>query len=343
MAAEATVNVRRGLELLRPHPHRGDLIAAGAVPLTLAVVLLNVRMDGTWGDGIHLVVTALACALVLGMGLLAEREEERPRAYQTVLLLAGLTLLAIALLRLAQVLGVDEPLSSSGTLTWMTLIFAAVAAVPAWGPIGSPICALLELLAGGLFLLAFVDWVFSPEGPTTARWILLAIVVAYAAGHVYWRDRRRRHAVHFVNAAGVAAVALGLTFLADLFGAAVAGAFGGETVAGDPGTWWELVLLAAGLGLAAYAAVDREPGPGHLAFVVLALFVALGGLPGAGGASIVGWPLLLLLLGAAALAAGLRPLAPLPPSPDAGRGAAPTEPLPGRRGEPPAGPGAARE
>src|SRR3954470_19922963 len=101
---ELPAQLGSALDLLRPHPHRGDLIAAGAVPLTVAVAMLNVRMDATWGDGIHLVITTLACALVLGMGLLAAREEEFPRAYQTVLLLAGLLLLAIALFRLAQVL-----------------------------------------------------------------------------------------------------------------------------------------------------------------------------------------------------------------------------------------------
>ena len=316
------------LALLRPHPHRGDLIAAGAVPFTLAVVLLNVRMDATWGDGIHLVITGLACALVLGMGFMAEREpeHEHPRAYQTVLLLAGLVLLAIFLGRLAQVLGADDPVSSSGALTWESALFAAVAAFAAWGRINSPVAALLELVAGSVFLLAFVDWVFSPEGPTTFRWLLALLIVSYAAGHLAWRDRKRRHAVHFVNAAGIAGIALALTYLGDLFGAAIAGGGGGG--APNPGTWWELVLLGVGLGLVAYAAVDREPGPAYLGFFVLVLFAFLAGLPGQDGASIVGWPLLLLILGAAALAAGLRPLAPLPPSPDATRKAAPTEPLP---------------
>jgi hypothetical protein len=319
--------------LLRPLPHRGDLIAAGAVPFTLAIVLLNIRMDATWGRGIHLVITALACGLVLGMGLLAEREEEHPRAYQTVLLLAGLTLLAIALVRWAQVLGSGHPLSSSGALTWMTLVFAAVAAVPAWGRIDSPICALVELLAGGLFLLAFVDWVFAPDGPTTLRWLLVLLIAVYVAGHLYWRERKRRHAVHFVNAAGVAAIVLAVSFLAALLGGGLfilEGTYRPPRTL-DPGTWWELVLLAAGVGLVAYAAVDREPGPGYLGFVVLVLFAVLAGLPGSDGASIVGWPLLLLLAGGAALAAGLRPSRPLPPAPDAARDPAPTQPLPPRR------------
>jgi FtsH-binding integral membrane protein len=326
---------------VRPLPHRGDLIAAGAVPFTLAIVLLDIRMDATWGHGIHLVITALACGLVLGLGFRAEREEEHPRAYQTVLLLAGLVLLAVALVRLAQVLGSDAPLTSSGALTWMTAVFAAVAAVAAWGRIDSPICALVEFLAGGLFLLSFVDWVFDPRGPTTVRWLLVFLIAVYVLGHVYWRERKRRHAVNFVNAAGVAAIVLAVTFVGGLLAPRIEGVYFngavdpspgsiayGPPLTLDPGTWWELVLLAAGLGLVAYAAVDRERGPGYLGFVVLALFAVLAGLPGSDGASIVGWPLLLLLAGGAALAAGLRPSRPLPPAPDAARDPAPTEPLP---------------
>jgi hypothetical protein len=309
-----------GLDFLRPHPHRGDLIAAGAVPLTVAVVLLNVRMDATWGDGIHLVITALACALVLGMGLLAEREEEFPRAYQTVLLLAGLSLLIVTLFRFAQVLGADEPLESSSTITWAAALFAAVAAVPAWERINSPICALVEVVAGGVTLLAFVDWVFDPDGATTFRWILLLLIAVYTATHLRWRASRPRHAVHMINAAGLAGLALAATF-----GAVFIVPFG---EGGDPGTWWEFVLLAVGLGLVAYAGVDREPGPAYLGFALLLAFVVLAGIPSPDGASLVGWPLLLLLLGGAAVAAGLRPLHPLPPPPDAGAEPAPTEVLP---------------
>ena len=308
------------LDRLRPHPHRGDLIAAGAVPLTVAVVMLNFRMEERWGDGIHLVITGLACALILGMGLLAEREGEFPRAYQTVLLLAGLTLLVGTLVRLAQVLGADAPFESSSTMTWMAAAFASVAAVPAWERINSPICGLVEVVAGGLTVLAFVDWVFDPEGEATFRWILLLLIVVYTVAHLRWREERPRHAVHMVNAAGLAGLGIAFTYAGALLGD-----FG---VGDDPGTWWELVMLAVGSGLLAYAAVDGEPGPGYLGFALLLAFVVLGAVPGEDGASIVGWPLLLLLAGGAAVAAGLRPIRPLPPPPDADAPAAPTEPLP---------------
>ena len=317
--------VSRALGTIRPHPHRGDLIAAAAVPLTVAVALINVRFDDVWGRGVLLVLTLLATLLVLGMGFLAPLEDERPRAYQTVLLLAGLSLLAITLIRLAEVFGVDEPLEASGSVFWMSTALAAVAALAAW-ELRSPICALVEFVAGGIAVLAFVDLVFDPDGPDTFRWILELLIVVYVVLHLQFRERWPRHAVHLVNAAGLAAVALALTF-AGILAFPIGGV---ESEA--PGTGWELVILSAGFGLVGYAAVEREPGPGYLGFVALLLFVVLAGVPGDDGPSLVGWPLLLLLAGGAGVAAGLRPRRDLPPPPAQGEPAStetlPTQPLP---------------
>jgi hypothetical protein len=317
----------RGRTALTPHPHRGDLIAAGAVPLALGVLLLNVRMDATWGDGVFLVIDALACVLVLGMGLLAALEGERPRSYQQVLLLAGVLLGFVALVRLAQVLGVESPLSTSGSLVWIFLIVTMGAAWIARTR-RSAFCALIAALAGIVLLLAFVDWVFSPDGPGTTRWLLLAAAVVLVLAALARRDRERRESVYLIDAAGVAILVLGLSFVGALFGILT---FVGAP-AGLPGSGWELVLLAAGVGLLAYAGVDREPGPAYLGTAILLLFVLLAGIPAAGGASLWFWPLVLLLVGSAAVGAGLRPrreLPPEPPAPSGRPGDPPTEPLPG--------------
>jgi hypothetical protein len=262
----------------------------------------------------------LACVLVLGMGLLAPLEDERPRAYQTVLLVTGLALLGVGIVRLAQVFGESSPFSTSGTVTWMATLFAGIAAVPAWR-LRSPICALLEFAAGGVALVAFVHWVFQPKGPDTTRWLLLVLIVVYAATHVRLREAWPRHAVQAANAGGLAGVALAATF-------ATLGVVGVHLVrlVERPGTWWALVLLATGFALAAYAAVDREAGPAYLGFLVLILFVLLVGPPSRGGASLIGWPILLLLLGGGGVAAGLRPRRDLPPEP--GPTAPPSPPRP---------------
>ncbi len=159
--------------------------------------------------------------------------------------------------------------------------------------------------------------------------MLLLAAVLLLAGALVLRDRHRRESVYLVDAAGVAILALGLTFVAQLiFGAIVTGV-GGEFSRASvaPGLIWKLTLLAAGLGLVAYAGVDREAGPGYLGATILLLFTLLVGMPGEGGPSLWFWPLVLLLIGGAMIAAGLRPRRELPPEPDRG-GPAPVVPAP---------------
>jgi hypothetical protein len=307
------------LARLRPPPERLDLVAAGAIALAVAVVMIDLRFDGVWGRGVLLVVTLLACAVVLGPGMAAEREEEHPRPAHSALLVAGLALLAVTIYRLAQVFGVDAPLSASGTAFWTSALFAGIAAFPAWGRLNSPVCALIEALAGGAALLAFVDWVFDPHGPTTSRWILLLLIVLYAAATSRARPSRPRHAVQLVNAAGVAALALIFSFGLPL------------DVHPHASTWWEIVILVAGLGLVAYAIRERHRGPGYLGFAVLVGFAVLAGQRDPEGASLVGWPLLLLLVGGGVLAFVLRPARrPLPPPPPAPPPPPPAQPPPPR-------------
>jgi hypothetical protein len=323
----------RGVAALTPHPHRGDLIAAGAVPLALGVLLVNVRLDATWGTGVFVVIDALACALVLGMGLLAPLEGERPRSYQQVLLLVGQVLGFVTLVRLAQVLGADRPLQTAGSRLWIFLV-VTIGAMWIARTHRSAVCALVAALAGIAAAVAFVDWAFSPSGPGTLRWLLLALAIAFVLAALARRDARRCESVYLIDAAGAAILALGATFV----GAAVIAytplpdaALGFLGIpAGAPGGGWKLVLLAAGLGLVAYAGVDREAGPAYLGTAILLVFVVLTGIPASDGASLWFWPLVLLLVGGAAVGAGLRPRRELPPEPPgAGGGDPPTEPLPG--------------
>jgi hypothetical protein len=161
--------------------------------------------------------------------------------------------------------------------------------------------------------------VFDPHGPTTTRWILLLLLAVYVLSSLWRRDRERRHAVQMVNAAGLAVLALELTFFGSLF-----------TILGPPpsgpGFGWALIMLAGGFGLLAYAAVDREAGPGYLGILVLAIAIVLVGRPHFTG-DLLFWPLFLLLVGLAGVGLGLRPRRRLPPEPGAERRAE-TRPFP---------------
>ena len=96
------------LECLRPHPHRGDVIAAGAVPLALAAIVIELRMT-QWSLAPRFAVVALISVLLLTMAWLAPLESETPRTYHSILLVAGLVPLIVALQLLAEILGAHRP------------------------------------------------------------------------------------------------------------------------------------------------------------------------------------------------------------------------------------------
>ena len=94
-------------ELLRPPPHRGPLIAAGAVPLAVGLALDGVPARRAAARGVHMAIAARRGALLYWLGAQAPNEDGEPPAYQSVLLVTGLPLLFGGLLIAADVLGAD--------------------------------------------------------------------------------------------------------------------------------------------------------------------------------------------------------------------------------------------
>ncbi|HEY2637711.1 MAG TPA: hypothetical protein VGI54_10005 [Solirubrobacteraceae bacterium] len=329
------------MALLRPQPHRGDLVAAAAVPLAVAVLMVNIRLDGPWGTGVFLVLDALAAALLLGMGLTADPEAratpepgpDRPRPYVAVLLVAGLLLALVAEFRLAQVFLGDGD-GSSGTGVWVGLLFT-LATVALWRARPVAVLILIASIAGAITVLFFIDWVFDPSGIDAFRWIGVLLIIGFTVLHLVTREQRRRESVLFVVAGGLTAFVLTYTLIAAILSPlslATGGSGGGKVPVG-----WALVSVVAGFALVAFSALEREPAPGYLGVFVLATFAAVTGAPSSGGASLVGWPLFLLVVGLAGLAFALRPSQPLPPAPPgpAGAEAGETVAMPPRPGPPP--------
>jgi hypothetical protein len=311
-------------DLLRPPAHRGPLIAAGAVVLAVGVVLEELRLGDTLAIGVHVLIAGLTAAAILGIGLQAPTEGGRPPAYQSVLLVTGLLLLYVALLRLADALGADFGAGGDGArdtlvwgnlppgaMVWTSLLLAAAAG---WAALSrrSAVSLLIAALAAGLAVLAVIAWVFDADSQGPYRFLLLVLALGLVLGSLALRGGEPRHSEQLINAAGVAILVIPLVALG-------AGAlqllslFGGAPESLLPG-FWELVVLAAGCGLIAFGAVDRVPGAAYLGFANLIAFLAVVAI--GAEASLLWWPLLLILVGLAALLAGLRPLAPLPPEPD---------------------------
>jgi hypothetical protein len=258
---------------------------------------------------VHLVIAAAVAALLYALGVLGELEGGRPHPSQSVLLVCGLVVLAVALLRLAGVLGADTDDLSAGTTVWMALVFCAAAVYPAVRR-DSAICAMLAGVAAGVAVLAAADWIFGLS-LTGARWLLLALAIAFALASLVLRGARPRHAELMVVTGGLATFAiLVLALQLALFaGFAPVGERGNEILPG----FWEIVVIAAGCGLIAYGAVDRVPGAAWLGVAHLAGFILV--VNAGADDTLLWWPLLLLLLGGGAMAVGLRPRAPLPPEP----------------------------
>jgi hypothetical protein len=297
-------------ELLRPPPHRGPLIAAGAVVLATGLALTELRLPGELATGVHFLILAVPAALILVLGLQAPTEDDRPPAYQSVLLVTGLLLLFAALLRLADMLGADfSDDVFDGAFLWTGVAEASVAA---WAAVRcrSAVCLLIAAVALAVALLSTWDWIFNPGTFGASRWLLLVIAIALVIGSLALRAAAPRHAEMLVVGAGLAILTIGLQAVLD---GLVFAPLEPET---PLPTFWEFVLLAAGCGLIAFGAVDRSPGPAWLGVANLAAFVAV---TWVGEATLYWWPFLLLVVGAGAMVAGLRPRQPLPPEPPAYR------------------------
>jgi hypothetical protein len=299
------------LDLLRPPPHRGPLIAAGAVLVTLGIALEEIRLDDKLPTGVHLVILAVAAGAIYALGVQVV-QQGRPYAFQSVLLVCGLLLLFPALLTLADVLGADFDEFPAGALVWTSLLYAGAALYPAVAR-GSSICALIGALALGLAAMAFANWVFGANSAETYRWLLALAAIVYVIVCLALRGAAPRHSEQMANAAGLAVLILGLTAIVP-----VATTFlfpFGAPAAGPLPNGWELVVFAAGCGLVAYGAVDRAPGPAYLGVANLAVFLVSAGISDED--TLLYWPALILALGVGTMFAGLRPREPLPPEPSA--------------------------
>jgi hypothetical protein len=303
-------------ELLRPPPHRGPLIAAGAVVLATGLALGELRLTSDEiSPFLRLLVIGAAAALTLGLGLQAPNEDGKPPAYQSVLLVTGLLLLFAALMHFADVAGaeLDEDFPA-GEITWVSAVTAGVALFAGLRR-NSAICLFIAAVAGMVALLTGWEWVFKNDTFTVQRWLLLAAAIALGLVSLVLRAGRPRQAELMADAGGVAILVIGLQAIVS-FAVQLFDLFEAPSGPLLPG-FWELVLLAAGCGLVAFGAIDRSPGPAWLGVANLLVFVVVAGTQSEN--TLYWWPMLLILLGAIAIGAGLRPRQPLPPEPDAYR------------------------
>jgi uncharacterized membrane protein (UPF0136 family) len=281
-------------DLLRPPPHRGPLIAAGTVALAVGIALEELRLRHAFGLGPHAAILLAAGALAFWLGAQAPNEDGAPPAYQSVLLVTGLAELYAGLLTLADAVGMAVDVGDGSGIIVPSLVIAGAAL---WAALrrASAICLLIGVVLGALAVVATWHWL-AGDHHWVLRVLLALMAAAFALASLGLRQPAPRHAQQLVNAAGLATLAIVLTGIA--FDDKLSG-------------FWQAVLLGAGFGLLAYAALDRAPGPAYLGVLNLVAFVV----SAADAHTLYWWPLVLLGAGGLMLAAGLRPRRPLPPEP----------------------------
>jgi hypothetical protein len=303
---------------------RGDwLRMLGGVLLAVGAAILFWRKADEWAKFPLLLLVGIPCALVFTLGTLAALATKAVGRWHAVLMVTGVLLSVVAFGQLWDTVGI--PTEDSG---FSFLWFACVAALAAFGSfyVGAAYHAFLAAVAGILAWLFFWNMILDEPGTATFRWLLIVLLIAYVAAALRLRRADAPQASELVTAAGLTGVVVGTIGIFDgaqgalglLFGAAPGGGEG-------QGFVWDLFLLAFSLALVAYGAAAHARGPAYVGFFGLLAFVAIQGAEVnalLGGeepdSSFAGWPLVLVLIGGGALAAGMlvRSGPPPPPEPE---------------------------
>jgi hypothetical protein len=298
---------------------RGDwLRLLGGVLFALGAVILFTRKGNEWAAFPLLLVVGVPCVIVFGLGAMGALAAGEVARWHAVLMVAGVLLSVLAFGQLWDVVGVNSGSSGFGFLT-----FVCVAGLAGFASfrVGAAYQALLAALAGIAAWLFLFGMLLDDPGVTAFRWLLLVLCVFYAAAAFALMQNDVPQAPELVTAAGIAAVMVGLigvlAVVADVIGPVIFGASAGEAEAQS--FVWDIWLLLVSLALVAYGAVAHARGPAYVGFLGLLAFALLQGaevnalLEGEEpDSSFVGWPLALVLLGAAALAAGAAGRRPPP-------------------------------
>ena len=355
---------------------RGDpgdwLRLVGGLLFAVGALVLFVRKEESWSDVPLLVVLLVPCAALYGMGVGAGRGAEAGGpdrvvpTWQGVFLVFGVLLVPLVLFQFLEV--VDGDTGNSLNSAWIFLATAALAGLAARRR-GATYAALLAGLSFLTAWLFFWEEILDDPSIEDFRWLLILVGAGLLAVALALRGARPAQSSELVTAAGLAAVGAGLLVSVEIAVQGFFGLFGGDGGdTGEQGTGWDAFLLVVSLALVIYGSRAARRGPAYVGAIGLAAFVLIIGRELAGLAAgddpegkVMGWPLLLLVVGGAALVAsfvvarrgagrpveapvadaGVESAAP-PPAVGEGRFPAPGEPASSAGGGLPEAPGGGR-
>ena len=339
--------------LFAPDEGRDALRKLAGLLIGLGLMMTFIRkadssLGDAWGDWGLLIVLLIAFAFLYGVGLLGRLNTDGLRAWESVYLVFGVLVAPFVLLQFIEaingtpgaslnvfwVFGVTAGLAVARTyLAGLRygLLLASLAVIVSWSTLWNKIVSdgigahlgiyrgLLLILAGLLLAVAFAVWRMDrQEGPARANDV--------------------------VTGAALSALIAGSLSVSGVFGRsnpllAVPSA--------ESSLFWEIVLLAISLLAVGYGSRFAARGPAYVGGIGLIIFLLIAGADlneATPQGKIVGWPLVLVVVGALAFAASLIPGVKIGPLGverlgwGGGRGSPPPPPPPAGSPPPPSPP-----
>jgi hypothetical protein len=308
----------------------GLLFATGGVVLAIRKSSDTPAGGDPWGDLAILLVLLIPFLVLYGLGMAGRATGPEAEPWQAVYLVFAVLLAPVVLLQFVET--IDGSPGADLNVAWTFAVTAALGAAAALLA-GVTVAGGLGALAGIIAWLFFWDKLLEEPSTDSFRWLLIIVAAIYLG--VLFLTRASPHApklVGLITAAGLAAVVAALIGnfepIAGLLGQASGGLLEPEDPEAGPGLGWDVFLLVVSAALIAFSARSARRGPGLVGgFGLLSFILVVGSdldalVEGDAEGALAGWPLVLLLLGAAGIA--LSYVLRGPPEPP--REAGPVEP-----------------
>jgi hypothetical protein len=262
-----------------------------------------------WGDLALLLVLLAPCVFLYATGMLGARATGVWSPWHGVFLIFGTLLVAPVLFQFLEWVGGDTGAPLNVAWIFLVTAIAGAAAAVAAGVRYTLLLASLALIVAWLALWdeILTDGVFAEVG--TLRWLLVAIgavLLLLGAGARMAGGAQEAQAPgnELLTGGGLAAVGAGAISFAALYTATVPGA----VPSAQPTVFWDAYLLVVSVGAIVLAASLGVRGLAYAGAVGLAIFTLLVGLDlddDQPAGKVLGWPLIVLVVGAVAFLASL--------------------------------------
>lgn len=286
----------------------------GGLLLGIGGLVLLVRKSSfpadAWEDFPLLVVWLIPALILYGGGIAAARAAV-PRLWHSVWVVFGILFLYGTLLQFIALLDGD-PASSLNTL-WTLCVVAAAGVAAAlfaqvrFGWLVAGVALAIAWLALWDEILA--NGIGGDAGTFRGLCMIAALLLVVLAWAIETRGREGSEAAELVTAAGlIFVVGAGLIGLSDLSSLVVSPDVTPTSGGVEPSLFWDLVLLGGSILLIAAGGLTRVRGPIYAGAAGIVTFVLLVGVDlddETPAGETIGWPLVLLVAAALAIAASL--------------------------------------